>query len=551
MKRYLILLFCIVLLGTILRIFYLGKTPNSLEWDEVALGYDAYSILKTGKDQFGKFLPNNFRSLDDYKPPLYVYLTIPSVAIFGLSEFSTRLPSAIFGIFAIILTYLLCLELFKSQSNQNKQAVALISSLFLAISPWHLQFSRAAFETNLSVTVTLAAVVCFLKSISSSRKIYFLFSAFFFGLALFSYHSTRVVTPLILLFLLLTFKKQLPKLKYLAGFFIIYAVFIYFFIPIATSKDAQIRFTVTNDLNFYQNLEISAQKVLADKNIGDEIGGKIFHNRRLSIYNYENFKKVLYNYLLHFSPNFLLVKGDAPLHHAPGFGMLYFFDGLFIIIGLLVFLLKYRNRRNLVLLFWLLVAPLPAAVTWQSPHSVRAEIILPTLQIFSALGLFTAVRFLRREDKLYSYLFIVIFQCFFLYNIGLYLHQYYVHTNLELSKNWLYGRKQAVDLTEDLKGQFDKVYVSLKVDMPYIFWLFYSKYSPEKYLAEGGTVSGGFADERNHFDKYQFKNFEYNNLPKDKKLLLVSIPKDFPPDAKVIKTIYYLDNSPALVIAQN
>src|SRR3990167_7497178 len=98
MKRFFILFLAILLIAGTLRLFYLGKTPISLEWDEVALGYDAYSIIETGRDQFGKFLPITFRSLDDYKPPLYVYMAIPSIFIFGLSEFATRLPAAVFGV---------------------------------------------------------------------------------------------------------------------------------------------------------------------------------------------------------------------------------------------------------------------------------------------------------------------------------------------------------------------------------------------------------------------------------------------------------------------
>src|SRR3989338_4534962 len=105
MKKTLVFLGVITLLSAILRLYQLGSTPNALEWDEVALGYDAKSILKTGRDQFGHFLPLTFRSLDDYKPPVYEYLTVPSVAIFGLTPFAVRLPSAVSGITMVVLLY--------------------------------------------------------------------------------------------------------------------------------------------------------------------------------------------------------------------------------------------------------------------------------------------------------------------------------------------------------------------------------------------------------------------------------------------------------------
>ena len=161
MRRAKVLLFSILVLAAVLRLYRLGQIPNGLEWDEVALGYDAYSILHTARDQFGTFLPNHFRSLDDWKPPLYVYSAVPAVALFGLTEFATRLPAAVYGIAAVLLTYFLVKELFGSSSRSTR--IALLSSFFLAISPWHLQFSRAAFETNLSVTVTIAAVFAFIK----------------------------------------------------------------------------------------------------------------------------------------------------------------------------------------------------------------------------------------------------------------------------------------------------------------------------------------------------------------------------------------------------
>lgn len=549
--RFLTLIIVIVLLGAALRFFQLGKTPISLEWDEVALGYDAYSILQTGRDQFGTWFPINFRSLDDWKPPLYVYSAVPAVAIFGLTEFATRFPSAVFGTAAVFLTYLLVLELFAQRRSWEKQLLALLSALFLAVSPWHLQFSRAAFETNLSVTVTLLALVTFLKGISGNKKL-FILSAFFFGLSFFSYHSTRVVTPLILLSLLVIFRRQLPDRKTILASLGLYLFFVIFFLPIATSPDAQIRFLVTNDLNIGKYQEDAAKLINNDKNIGQEMAGKIFHNRRIAMINYENFQKVLRNYFVHFSPKFLVVEGDATLHHAPGFGMIYYFDFLLLVLGVIFYLTRYRSRRSLILPLWLLFAPIPAAITWQAPHSVRSEIILPTLQIFTAIGLVGILTILRREWRVLAWVFGIIILPFFIFGVGSYLHQYYGHTNVELSKYWLYGRKDAAIYTESAKVNYDKVLVSLKVDMPYIFWLFYTKYPPQKNLSEGGIVSGGFADERNHFDKYEFRNFDYKSLTESpQKLLLVGTPKDFPPDARILKTIYYLDGSVALIIAEN
>lgn len=570
MKRTSWFLLFIIFLAAVLRLYQLGKTPISLEWDEVAIGYDAYSILKTGKDQFGKFLPLTFRSLDDYKPPIYEYVTIPSVALFGLNEFSVRFPSALFGVLTVLATYWLVKEIFSAYSTPGESRPAsplrpatpgvyklgLLAAFFLAISPWHLQFSRAAFEVNLSVFITVAAVASFLTGLKNSK--YFLLSAFLFGIDLFSYHSTRVVTPLILISLFFIFNKQLPNRKTVFSFFLIYGLFFLGFLPILFSADAQIRFKATNIFNpgarylDEKDLEkIYLDKRIYDKNAGFETAGKIFHNQRLIYADYDTLKKAFGKYISHFGFEYLFIKGDAPLHHAPDFGLLYIWELPFILAGLFFILYKGLNRYTLILPLWMLFAPLPVAVTREAPHAVRSELFLPLFQIFTAVGVVILFDKIKRESKWVIVSFIFLGTFLLAVNNAYYLHQYYVHTNYELSKNWLYGRKEAALFTERLKQNYDNVLVSMKVDMPYIFWLFYTKYSPAKYIAEGSTVSGGFADERNRFDKYEFRNFNYNELPHEKKLLLVGISADFPPDAKIIKTIYYLDGKEALKIAEN
>lgn len=550
------LLGVITFIAVCLRLFNLGKTPNSLEWDEVALGYDAYSIMLTGRDQFGQLFPRNFRSLDDWKPPLYVYSAIPGIFLFGLSDFTVRLPSAISGSLAVFLVFFLVRELLRRHPEKNQ--IALLSALFLAISPWHLQFSRAAFETNLSVTVVAAAVFTFLQGARKRNNLFYL-SAVLFGLGLFTYHSTRVVAPLLLISLVILLRHQLPGRRMIIGFFGIYILFWLFFLPIAFNRNAQIRFIVTNDLRMEENILKAADEIARDAVISPQayFSGRIFHNRRISIYNYENFKRLAVNYFSHFSPYFLVVKGDVPLHHAPGFGMIYFFDYFFILAGIGFFFLRYTKRITAILPIWLFLAPLPAAVTRQAPHSVRAEIILPTLQIFAAIGLWNILKLLKREWNILYTAAVWALLPVFIFSIGRYMHQYYFHTDFEFSRNWMYGRKEAVEYTEKVKDNYDRILVSLGTDlpegasMPYIFWLYYTQYPPKRYLEEGGTVSGGFAEERNRFGKYEFRNFNYSELTGKGNLLLVGNPRDFPTGSRILDTINYPDGTTALYIGEN
>ena len=208
-RTILILLTLILLFGAGLRLWQLGNVPISPDWDEAALAYEAHSLFITGKDEFGNFMPPVLRSFEDYKPALYAYLAIPSVEIFGLNSFAVRLPSAIMGIIAIFATYLLVKLIFK------KEGIALLAAFLLAVSPWHVQFSRIAFETNVGLTFNILVALFFIKGLK--RPWMLLLAAFFAGLNLSVYQSERVFTPLLVLALTIIYRKEvftLPK-KYL------------------------------------------------------------------------------------------------------------------------------------------------------------------------------------------------------------------------------------------------------------------------------------------------------------------------------------------------
>ena len=61
-KWKILLLAGIVLLAFFLRFYKVTEIPPSLNWDEVSIGYNAYSILKTGRDEWGVFLPIHFKA---------------------------------------------------------------------------------------------------------------------------------------------------------------------------------------------------------------------------------------------------------------------------------------------------------------------------------------------------------------------------------------------------------------------------------------------------------------------------------------------------------
>src|SRR3989338_9942885 len=151
------LLVIILVIAAVLRFWQLGQNPPGLTWDEAAWGYNAYAIGIDGRDEFGRLLPVDYlESFGDFKPPMYAYLDVVPIKLFGLTEFSTRFPSAFFGVLTVLVTYFLTKRIF--WNSKSKEMYALLSALFLAISPWHIMLSRAAFEANVATFFIIAGI---------------------------------------------------------------------------------------------------------------------------------------------------------------------------------------------------------------------------------------------------------------------------------------------------------------------------------------------------------------------------------------------------------
>ena len=164
LNREIILLYLIIALSIFLRFWQLGQNPPSLTWDETAWGYNAYSLGIDGRDEFGRLLPIDYlESFGDFKPPVYAYLDVVPIKLFGLTEFSTRFPSAFFGVLTVLVTYFLTKRIF--WNSKSKEMYALLSALFLAISPWHIMLSRAAFEANVATFFIIAGIWLFLAGV--------------------------------------------------------------------------------------------------------------------------------------------------------------------------------------------------------------------------------------------------------------------------------------------------------------------------------------------------------------------------------------------------
>src|SRR3972149_9882912 len=195
----------IILIASFVRVWKLDKVPVSLFSDELDVGYQAYSLLSTGRDYFGNYFPINIHSYADFLSPLYIYTSIPTVAIFGITAWGVRLPAAIFGILGVWGIYLLVKEMAKDEK------LALLSSFVLAISPWHIQYSRVAFGVTMLITFLLFGLYFFFRSLTKPKYLWISVALLVFTPWI--YQTAKLFTPILMIFVFLVWKKQILKAK--------------------------------------------------------------------------------------------------------------------------------------------------------------------------------------------------------------------------------------------------------------------------------------------------------------------------------------------------
>lgn len=520
----------IILLSAFLRLYKLGSVPPSLYWDEASLGYNAYSILKTARDEHGRFLPaTNFAAFGDYKPPGYIYATVPSIALFGLNEFSTRLPSAFFGIITVFISYLLARKLFQNEYP------ALLSAFFLAISPWHLQFSRGAFEANLGLFFSTLGIYLFIKF--KENPIWILPSMLSLLAAMYTFTGQRLFIPFILLILLIDARKQIfANIKIVVISTLISAFLFWPLLIFATSTlEGRLRFEEVNIFKDLEPIDISRRY----QNIDNfSWWSQIVHNRRF---------QYLHEYLIHyfdaFNTSFLFIRGDVNPRLSPQeVGELYLVDLPLILAGV-YFLFSKKQKYRWLIIGWILISPLGPAMARETPHALRMIHILPTYQLISAFGLYSLFRLISYKKTFLTITFLLL-----ILNFLFYLHMYYVHWPKNYSQEWQYGYKEAVEVTKSYISQVDSAIITNSLGRPYVYFLFYLQYDPRLYwqTSRVDTDQFRFINVKG-FDKFRFTPSP-NEIASTGKTLYIVNPGQLPLSAQKITTITRLDNTPVFDI---
>lgn len=562
------ILLAVVLLAFLIRVVGISSFPVGFTQDEAAIGYDAYSLLLTGKDQWGTSWPLVLRSFGDFKMPLYSYLAIPSIAIFGLNEFGVRLPSAIIGTLAVLATFLMSRQLFRNNKLEigNKRSLALrawkleiLAPALLAISPWHISLSRGAFEANLTTFFIPLGIWAYFSGLEKPK--YLIISAMAFGLNLFSYHSARIFTILILPTLIIIsrkeikslFKNQLPKI--LPSLVVVGVFFLLLIISFLTGANRRAQdITIFNPTDKWaavsdRRYEAVLQGLSTEKS-------RIFSNKLTYL-----FHRFTSNYFSYFSPNFLFTEGVSEWSYGmiPGRGVLYTLEIIPILIGIAYFL-KSKDPKNIkLLLLWIVFAPVPAALSKGAGGSgTRVAVMMPAIQILSAYGIVSGIELLKKIFKnialiKFSYVLVI---GLYLISLIFFIEDYRYHANVRGAKFMQYGMKEVVGYISEADIKYDEILLSRSLSVPNIWVQFYLKVDPaqvhkasQQWLVyeDQGYVS---IDQMGQYflGKYTFSGIDKEKLSGKKDTLVIGKPEEFKVGQEALKFVKYPDGTPAFLI---
>ena len=437
----------VLAVSLLVRGWGIAWVPPELFGDELDVGYQAYSLLHTGRDLYGQITPVYLHSLSEWRLPLIVYQTVPAVRLFGLSELGVRLPEVVMGILAPLILFGLVYR------TLGDRRLAGVSALVLAILPWHVIYSRmAAFGVVSLLNFLMLGVLLF------QRRRYLL-AGVFFALCLYTYSTSVIFVPLLLalLFLARPGRSAITTLVVLAVSAAPLVIF-------GVSGQGTLRFS---QISVFASPEV-LENVTSFRKDHPGLLGRVLSNRPI-----EYAKLVSTNYLSAFSPEFLFIRGDPSHRHSIQItGGLYSVLAPFVVWG---FLVLWR-RDNRFWLWWLALAPLPSALTQGGGyHATRLFLMVAPLAVLGSTGVLAAWKRVSAWPVRLGALGLF---AFVLFTTGLY---YWVDYPKSSWVWWQYGFKDSLTQAARHSSDYSRVFINNTYEPALIRFLFWSAYPPAKF----------------------------------------------------------------------
>ena len=378
---YFVLLVFIVLIGAGLRLIALDEVPGVLHRDETSIGFNAYSIANTGKDEHGVAFPISFQAFGDYKLPGLIYLTSISVSIFGLTETAVRVPTALAAVATLPAVFWLVREMGWSRR------VALVSVVLLTLSFWHISQARNVYEPMVGLLLSVMTFSSWLAG--KRRKIFWLLTPLLYGAAALTYNVPFLILPVLLTGSALMFykieNKNLSRNTIFGGASVLASVWILLGVVAALSWG--VNASRSNTTVFFHS-EIMEWSELATH--GFLVNGVPSPLARIvSFPGIDSMIRVMSGYVSAFDPNYLFFVGDQnPWHNLQSISLgnmnpiLLFF----VVFGVYALWQQRSHIAAQLLALYLFIAPIPNAVTIDAPITNRLLDFHLAVTIIAALG---------------------------------------------------------------------------------------------------------------------------------------------------------------------
>jgi len=532
---------CIFILAFFLRFNKLNTLPPGLGSDEVSVAYNAYSVVLTGRDEHGRLLPVYFEALGDQKLPVIIYLTGPSIRLFGMTSLGARFPYAFLGSLTVVILFYLVKQGIRDE-KEKKTWLPEISALLLAINPWHLYHSRAVYEVCIGLFFLTLAFYCFLRALKSRLWFFLTITSFF--LAFYTYSMTRLLSPLLFVFFVIIYRSALCKFSRKTIFFALMYGFIFllpflitFFDPGGISAPQQ---AIIITSSYVTGRLVEFRSYILNSPVA--ILGPLLFNRPFLI-GYEYLK----NILTALSPQFYFVTGAGPGGAGIGTtGQFYLIEIIGLFVGLVACWKEIRRGNHFFqLLFgWMVITILCASLTINPPDSYagRAHFLISPTIIFIALGWLTLYGNLKKRGKRVSYGLVCILIMCYLWLAAYYFSAYYFRFPIIYAHAWEAEAKSLFDYLSSVEKDTDYIVITKTEKSMYAFLLFYQQIPPQDVwnnLVRYPADSEGWRRAKS-FKKYQFRPIDWE---KDTKpwvnAVLVAEGGEYPDRQTVTKEIYY------------
>ncbi|KKQ57229.1 MAG: hypothetical protein US74_C0006G0012 [Parcubacteria group bacterium GW2011_GWA2_38_13] len=199
-KQFWLSFFIILALAMITRLIFLDLRP--LHHDEGNNYFFTQQIFETGKYIYNPL---------NYHGPLYFFAIFISFLALGISEFSLRLPAAIFGILAILTPFVFI-------KGNNKKWI--FPSLFLIASPSFMYYSRYSIHESALVLFSIFLVIITTRFLEEKKLVYLPY----IGLAtalIFATKETGILSIAIVFFICILNFKNLRRMEWKKNYIMI------------------------------------------------------------------------------------------------------------------------------------------------------------------------------------------------------------------------------------------------------------------------------------------------------------------------------------------